>query len=66
MLSQRVMNPVDARAAFGDHVLHGGLTSRILSMPSMSSKNAALERRADAHADAAFGDDRNFVLVGES
>src|SRR6266545_2362457 len=26
-------------------------------------QDAALERRADAHADAAFGDDRDLVLV---
>ena len=65
MLTERVMNPIDAGAALGDDILHGWIDFENLIHAEHVEQNAALERRADAHADAAFGDDGNFVLVGE-
>ncbi len=59
------MNSVDARAAFGDHVLQRRIHFEDLVHAEHVEQNSALERRADAHADSAFGDDRNLVLVGE-
>ena len=65
MLAQRVMNRVNAGAALGDHILHGRIDFENFVHAEHVEQNAAFERRADAHADAAFGDDRNFMLVGE-
>ena len=57
---------VHARAALGDHVLQGRIDFEDFVHAEHVEKQATFERRADAHTDAAFGDDRDLVLIGES
>ncbi len=59
------MHRVNARAALGDHVLHGRVHFEDFVHAEHVEEQPAFERRADAHADAALGHDGDFVLVGE-
>ncbi len=65
VLPQGVMNSVDTGAAFSNDKLLTRIHFEDLVHAEHVEQDAALERRADAHADAAFGDDRDLVLVGE-
>ena len=65
MLPQGVMDGIDTGTAFGDHVLHGRIHFENLVHAEHVEEDAALERRANAHTDAAFGDNGDFVFVGE-
>ncbi len=65
MLPQGVVDRINAGASFGNHVLESGIDFQDLVHPEHVQEDPPPERRADSHADAAFGDDRDLMLVGE-
>src|ERR1043165_6673669 len=60
-----MMNGIDARSSLGDDILLRRVHFEDLVHAEHVEENAALERRADTHSHAAFGDNRDFMLVGE-